>query len=118
MNVSYQWLHDYVDFDLGDVKRATAEAYAGTHDERNRKQIAETLKQHEQRLGDIDSRDGEGNYLGSISFRDHLAIISFGLQLLPHQKLPRRSTGNCPIGRAGPQTSTLTRLSKFRNYAI
>ncbi len=34
-------------------------------------------------LGDIDSRDGEGNYLGSISFRDHLAIISFGLQILP-----------------------------------
>jgi hypothetical protein len=34
-------------------------------------------------LGDIDARDDQGNYVGSISFRDHLAIVSFGLQLLP-----------------------------------
>jgi hypothetical protein len=34
-------------------------------------------------LGDQDLRDFEGNYLGSVSFRDHLAIVSFGLQLLP-----------------------------------
>jgi hypothetical protein len=34
-------------------------------------------------LGDQDLRDGEGNVLGSVSFRDHLAIVSFGLQVLP-----------------------------------
>ena len=34
-------------------------------------------------LGDQDLRDGEGNFLGSVSFRDHLAIGSFGLQVLP-----------------------------------
>ena len=34
-------------------------------------------------LGDQDLRDGEGNYLGSVSFRDHLAVVSFGLQVLP-----------------------------------
>lgn len=34
-------------------------------------------------LGDQDLRDGEGNVLGSVSFRDHLAVVSFGLQVLP-----------------------------------
>jgi hypothetical protein len=34
-------------------------------------------------LGDQDLRDIEGNVLGSVSFRDHLAIVSFGLQVLP-----------------------------------
>ncbi len=34
-------------------------------------------------LGDQDLRDGEGNVLGSVSFRDHLALVSFGLQVLP-----------------------------------
>jgi hypothetical protein len=34
-------------------------------------------------LGDQDLRDIEGNVLGSVSFRDHLAVISFGLQVLP-----------------------------------
>ncbi len=34
-------------------------------------------------LGDQDLRDEEGNVLGSVSFRDHLAIVSFGLQVLP-----------------------------------
>ena len=34
-------------------------------------------------LGDQDLRDREGNVLGSVSFRDHLAIVSFGLQVLP-----------------------------------
>lgn len=34
-------------------------------------------------LGEQDLRDFEGNYLGSVSFRDHLAIVTFGLQLLP-----------------------------------
>lgn len=34
-------------------------------------------------LGDQDLRDVEGNVLGSVSFRDHLAVVSFGLQLLP-----------------------------------
>ena len=52
-------------------------------------------------LGDIDSRDGEGNYLGSISFRDHLAIISFGLQVLPRLdtginfKVAGHNAGDC-----------------------
>jgi len=34
-------------------------------------------------LGDQDLTDREGNVLGSFSFRDHLAIVSFGLQVLP-----------------------------------
>ena len=34
-------------------------------------------------LGDQDYRDIEGNVLGSFSFRDHLAVVSFGLQVLP-----------------------------------
>jgi hypothetical protein len=34
-------------------------------------------------LGDQDLRDNEGNVLGSVSFRDHLAVVSFGLQVLP-----------------------------------
>lgn len=34
-------------------------------------------------LGDQDLRDDQGNVLGSVSFRDHLAIVSFGLQVLP-----------------------------------
>ena len=34
-------------------------------------------------LGDSDLRDGEGNVLGTFSFRDHLAVVSFGTQLLP-----------------------------------
>ncbi|MFC1575293.1 hypothetical protein ACFL5A_01435 [Gemmatimonadota bacterium] len=32
-------------------------------------------------LGVQDLRDGEGNVLGSVSFRDHLAIVSFGTQV-------------------------------------
>ena len=34
-------------------------------------------------LGDQDLRDIEGNVLGSVSFRDHLAVVSFGVQVLP-----------------------------------
>jgi hypothetical protein len=34
-------------------------------------------------LGDQDFRDGEGNVLGSVSFRDNLAIVSFSTQILP-----------------------------------
>jgi hypothetical protein len=34
-------------------------------------------------LGDQDFRDGQGNVLGSVSFRDHLAIASFATRLLP-----------------------------------
>jgi hypothetical protein len=33
-------------------------------------------------LGDQDFRDGDGNVLGTVSFRDHLAIASFGTPLL------------------------------------
>ncbi|MBT8396545.1 MAG: PorV/PorQ family protein [Gemmatimonadetes bacterium] len=34
-------------------------------------------------LGDQDLRDIDGTVLGSVSFRDHLAVVSFGLQILP-----------------------------------
>jgi len=34
-------------------------------------------------LGDQDLKDNQNNVLGSVSFRDHLAIVSFGLQVLP-----------------------------------
>lgn len=34
-------------------------------------------------LGDQDFRDKDGNVLGSVSFRDHLAIASFAIQVLP-----------------------------------
>ena len=34
-------------------------------------------------LGDQDLRDVEGNVLGSVSFRDHLALVSFALEVLP-----------------------------------
>jgi hypothetical protein len=34
-------------------------------------------------LGDQDLRGPDGTVLGSVSFRDHLAVISFGLQVLP-----------------------------------
>ncbi len=34
-------------------------------------------------LGDQDYRDKDNNVLGSVSFRDHLAIASFAIQLLP-----------------------------------
>ncbi len=33
-------------------------------------------------LGDQDFRDKEGNVLGTVSFRDHLAVASFGTQVL------------------------------------
>jgi len=41
------------------------------------------LSYHLLDLGDQDLTDGEGNVLGSFSFRDHLAVVSFGLQILP-----------------------------------
>ena len=34
-------------------------------------------------LGSQDFRDGEGNVLGSVSFRDNLAIVSFSTKILP-----------------------------------
>ena len=34
-------------------------------------------------LGDQDLKDPQNNVVGSFSVRDHLAIVSFGLQILP-----------------------------------
>jgi len=34
-------------------------------------------------LGDQDLKDAENNVIGSFSVRDHLAVVSFGLQVLP-----------------------------------
>ncbi len=34
-------------------------------------------------LGDQDLRGQDGTVLGSVSFRDHLAVVSFGLQVIP-----------------------------------
>jgi len=38
-------------------------------------------------LGEQDFRDGEGNVLGSVSFSDNLAVVSYATQLLPRLDL-------------------------------